>query len=220
VSSRQTKNILGLNRKEPKLNLFHVISIFLQCFEHVSKQPKQTFLFRNKPKQSKKIVNWTPKATARAELLETDSSRCITKLFQTGTHRCSTGACRKTRPGAAQRSSRLTRHCTAQSSCRQTRPSASQSSCRKTCRCSIKALLDGRVQRQQRPLVDWQYRWSPSCCRPYTSWQSTGCCWINKIRGSTSSYRQDTSGDTTLQTSLEQTRQGIVQSAVEETRSS
>jgi len=60
------KNIFGLNRKEPKHNLFRLcfglfretkkklIFGLLRCFEHVSKQPKQTKLFRKKPKKTKK----------------------------------------------------------------------------------------------------------------------------------------------------------------------
>jgi hypothetical protein len=55
---------LGLNRNKPKLNLFRLIfglfretkNIFFGlfwCFEPVSKQPKQTDLFRNKPKKTK-----------------------------------------------------------------------------------------------------------------------------------------------------------------------
>ncbi len=78
VSSKQTKNIFGLNQKEPKLNLFRLLfglftksnffSVCLsrsRCFEHVSKQPKQTCRFRNKPKNnsekytSRYSVGWT-----------------------------------------------------------------------------------------------------------------------------------------------------------------
>jgi hypothetical protein len=66
VSSKQTKYIFGLKRKEPKHNLFRLFfglfretkKLFFglfQCFEHVWKQPKQTNLFRKKPKQTKKI---------------------------------------------------------------------------------------------------------------------------------------------------------------------
>ena len=60
VSSKQTKINFGSNRNKPKQDLFRVCFVkpkkkifgLFQCFEPLSKQPKQTELFRNEPKQS------------------------------------------------------------------------------------------------------------------------------------------------------------------------
>ncbi len=51
VSSKQTKINFGLNRNKPKQDLFRVFFGLFRCFEPISKQPKQTEMFRNKPKQ-------------------------------------------------------------------------------------------------------------------------------------------------------------------------
>jgi hypothetical protein len=64
VSSKQTKKNFGSNRNKPKHNHFRFVSrnqkLFFsvcfgsfRCFGPVSKQPKQTDLFRYKPKKSK-----------------------------------------------------------------------------------------------------------------------------------------------------------------------
>ncbi len=63
------KKIFGSNRNKPKQDLFQVcfglfretkkkILGLFRCFEPVSKQPKQTELFRNEPKQSAFIKNF------------------------------------------------------------------------------------------------------------------------------------------------------------------
>jgi hypothetical protein len=63
VSSKQTKINFGSNRNKPKQDLFRVCFCLFRetknnkfwlfrCFEPISKQPKQTELFRNKPNQS------------------------------------------------------------------------------------------------------------------------------------------------------------------------
>jgi hypothetical protein len=60
VSSKQSNNIFGLNRNKPKLICFGCsvkpktkhFGLF-RCFEPISKQPKQTELFRNKPENPK-----------------------------------------------------------------------------------------------------------------------------------------------------------------------
>ncbi len=62
VSSKQTNKNLDSNRNKPKQDLFRLcFGLFreiknqnfglFQCFEPISKQPKQTELFQNKPKQ-------------------------------------------------------------------------------------------------------------------------------------------------------------------------
>jgi hypothetical protein len=48
------KKTFGSNRNKLKLNLFRLIFGLFRCFGPVSKQPKQTYLFRNKPKKTKK----------------------------------------------------------------------------------------------------------------------------------------------------------------------
>jgi hypothetical protein len=69
VSSKQTKIIFGPNRNKPKQDLFRVcFGLFretkkknfglFRCFEPISKQPKQTDLFRNKPKQTETTLNF------------------------------------------------------------------------------------------------------------------------------------------------------------------
>jgi hypothetical protein len=69
VSSKQTKIIFGSNRNKPKQDLFRVcFGLFretkkknfglFRCFEPISKQPKQTDLFRNKTKQTEKTLNF------------------------------------------------------------------------------------------------------------------------------------------------------------------
>ena len=73
VSSKQTKIYFGSNRNKPKQDLFRVcfglfcetknkkISVcfgLFQCFKPISKQPKQTELFRYKPKQTKTTINF------------------------------------------------------------------------------------------------------------------------------------------------------------------
>ncbi len=68
VSSKQTKIYFGLNRNKPKQDLFRVFfGLFREtktknfgliwCFESISKQAKQTELFRNKPKQTETTLN-------------------------------------------------------------------------------------------------------------------------------------------------------------------
>ena len=63
VSSKWKIKFFGSNRNKPKQDLFRVcFGLFretkkknfglFQCFEPLSKQPKQTELFRNEPKQS------------------------------------------------------------------------------------------------------------------------------------------------------------------------
>jgi hypothetical protein len=64
VSSK--KNFLGLNQNKPKQDLFRLCFVkpkakkfgLFRCFEPISKQPKQTELFRNKPKQTKTTLNF------------------------------------------------------------------------------------------------------------------------------------------------------------------
>jgi hypothetical protein len=59
TKTKQTKINFGSNRNKPKQDLFRVcFGLFrekkfglFRCFEPISKQPKQTDLFRNKPKQ-------------------------------------------------------------------------------------------------------------------------------------------------------------------------
>ena len=66
VSSKQTKINFGSNRNKPKQDLFRVCFVkpitksfgLFRCFESISKQPKQTELFRNKPKQSETTLNF------------------------------------------------------------------------------------------------------------------------------------------------------------------
>ena len=58
VSSKQTKIIFGSNRNKPKQDLFRVCFGLFRCFEPISKQPKQTDLFRNKPKQTETTLNF------------------------------------------------------------------------------------------------------------------------------------------------------------------
>ena len=48
---------------------FVLVTGLFRCFEHVSKQPKQTYLFRNEPKQQQKSFECTPTGTAWAGLL-------------------------------------------------------------------------------------------------------------------------------------------------------
>ncbi len=68
VSSKQTKMNFGSNRNKPKQDLFRVcFDLFretkkkfglFRCFEPKSKQPKQTELFRNKPKQTETTLHF------------------------------------------------------------------------------------------------------------------------------------------------------------------
>jgi hypothetical protein len=69
VTSKQTKIIFGSNRNKLKQDLFRVcFGLFretkkknfglFRCFEPISKQPKQTDLFRNKPKQTETNLNF------------------------------------------------------------------------------------------------------------------------------------------------------------------
>jgi hypothetical protein len=68
VSSKQTKINFGSNRNKPKQDLFRVCFCLFRetkknfclfrCFELISKQPKQTDLFRNKPKQTETTLNF------------------------------------------------------------------------------------------------------------------------------------------------------------------
>ncbi len=69
MSSKQTKINFGSNRNKPKQDLFRVCFglfretkkkkfRFFRCFEPISKQPKQTDLFRNKPKQTETTQNF------------------------------------------------------------------------------------------------------------------------------------------------------------------
>ena len=69
VSSKQTKINFGSNRNQPKQDLFRVcFGLFretkiknfglFRCFEPISKQPKQTELFGNKPKQTETSLNF------------------------------------------------------------------------------------------------------------------------------------------------------------------
>ncbi len=64
VSSKWKKKIFGSNRNKPKQDLFRVcFGLFretqkfffglFRCIEPLPKQPKQTELFRNEPKQSR-----------------------------------------------------------------------------------------------------------------------------------------------------------------------
>jgi hypothetical protein len=73
VSLKQTKINFGLNRNKPKQDLFRVcFGLFretknknfglFRCFEPISKQPKQTKLFRNKTKQTKTTQNFMKNA--------------------------------------------------------------------------------------------------------------------------------------------------------------
>jgi hypothetical protein len=65
VSSKQTKINFGSNQNKPKQDLFRVCFVkpktisfgLFQCFEPITKQPKQTELLRNKPKFSEKYPN-------------------------------------------------------------------------------------------------------------------------------------------------------------------
>jgi hypothetical protein len=72
VSSKQTKINFGSNRNKPKQDLFRVCSVcfmkpkrkkfgLFRCFEPISKQPKPTDLFRNKPKQTETTLNFPEK---------------------------------------------------------------------------------------------------------------------------------------------------------------
>ncbi len=92
-------------------------------------------------------------------------------------------------------------------------------------RCSTKVLENTNKTRSgaAQALAYRQYRCSTSCCRPYTSWHSIGCCWTNMCIWSTSMQLQATHlrgqyrllhcrADT-------QTRPGKAQTAVEETSS-
>jgi hypothetical protein len=66
VSSKQTKINFGSNRNKPKQDLFRVCFVkpkrkkfgLFWCFEPISKQPKQTDLLRNKPKQTETTLNF------------------------------------------------------------------------------------------------------------------------------------------------------------------
>jgi hypothetical protein len=69
VSSKQTKIIFGSNRNKLKQDLFRVCLVcfvkpvtksfgLFRCFEPISKQPKPTELFRNKPKQTETTLNF------------------------------------------------------------------------------------------------------------------------------------------------------------------
>jgi hypothetical protein len=70
VSSKQTKINFGSNRNKPKNKIcFALVSVWFvkpktkifglfRCFKPISKQPKQTDLFRNKPKQTETTLNF------------------------------------------------------------------------------------------------------------------------------------------------------------------
>ena len=127
VSSKQTKYIFGLNRNEPKHNLFRFVFRFVswnqkklffglfRCFEHVSKQPKQTKLFRKKPKKTKKncklcssrySIHWTRvgkhvqvqhrtlvdgrQSQVQNKALVDRDAQMHHRLLKTGTSRCNT----------------------------------------------------------------------------------------------------------------------------------
>jgi hypothetical protein len=69
VSSKQTKINFSLNGNKPKQDLFRICFglfrearkknfVLFRCFELISKQPKQTDLFGNKPKKTKTTLNF------------------------------------------------------------------------------------------------------------------------------------------------------------------
>jgi hypothetical protein len=66
VSSKQTKINFGSNRNKISFAFVSVCFVkpknknfgLFRCFEPISKQPKQTELFRNKPKQTETTLNF------------------------------------------------------------------------------------------------------------------------------------------------------------------
>jgi len=121
VSSKQTKNIFGLNRKEPKLNLFRL------CFGLFHETKKYFFRFVS--------VFRTCIETTETNMHVSKQTETNLKIHLNNTHlqvQRGLDSCRQTCPGASQSSCRQTRTGAATGSCKQTRPGASQSACRQT----------------------------------------------------------------------------------------
>ncbi len=151
VSSKQKKNIFGLNQKEPKLSLFRLcfglfhetkkyffrfVSVFRTCIEttetnmHVSKQTETNLKIHlnNTHLQVQRRLD-----SCRQTCPGASQSSC----WQTHTG-AATGSCKQTRPGAAQ------------SACRQTRTGATTGSYKKTRPVQLKALVSRYVQVQHK----------------------------------------------------------------------
>jgi len=97
VSSKQTKINFGSNQNKPKQDLFRVcFGLFretkrknfglFRCFEPISKQPKQTELFRNKPKQTETTLNFLKNYPNIRETIETNCFETNRKKRKTLSH--------------------------------------------------------------------------------------------------------------------------------------
>jgi hypothetical protein len=83
VSSKQTKINFGSNRNKPKQDLFRVCFVkpkrknfrLFQCFKPISKQLKQTDLFRNKPKQPETTLNCLKNFSEKTETNEKNEEK-------------------------------------------------------------------------------------------------------------------------------------------------
>jgi hypothetical protein len=149
---------------KPKTKYFGLF----RCFEPISKQPKQTELFRNKPKRF---------STEHLQL-------------QPGLHSCwqtrpgaSQSSCRQTRTGAAkiladrhvqvQHKAPVGRHIQVQRKALVDRHLYVEHKALvdRHARCSTKVLENTKKTRPgaAQALADRQYRCSTCCCRPYTS---------------------------------------------------
>jgi hypothetical protein len=171
VSSKQTKNIFGLNRKEPKLNLFR---LFFGLFH-----------------ETKKYLFWFV-SVFRTCIETIETNILVSKHIETNQKKCvdCTSTCTEwTRPGAAQISARWTR--TGAAKTLEDMSGAVQSSCRQTRRRAAQALEDRHVQVRHKAFVDehagaaqaivegrskcsescWRLGWGPDisgstdCCR-------------------------------------------------------
>jgi hypothetical protein len=141
VSSKQTRNIFGLNRKEPKLNLFRL------CFG----------LFHETKKYFFRLVSVfrTCIETTETNMHVSKQTETNLKIHLNNTHiqvQRGLDSCRQTCPGASQSVCRQTRTRATTFSCRQTRPVQLKALVSRSSWCSTKALVDRHVQMKHRLL--------------------------------------------------------------------